>query len=61
VKHGFIFAVPAKSSQFIMRTLLNFAVTFVFLGSVIAEEIELVKRDNITLKAPIVAQTSETW
>jgi len=58
VKHGFL---PAVSSQFIMRMLLKFAAAFVFLGSVIAEETELVKRDNITLKAPIVAESSETW
>lgn len=44
-----------------MRSLLKFATTFVFLANVIAQDGELEKRDNTTLKAPVVAVPSQHW
>ncbi|TVY60741.1 Candidapepsin-8 [Lachnellula suecica] len=44
-----------------MRSFLKFAATFILLGTTTAEDAELVKRDNITLKAPVIAVPSEHW
>ncbi|KAH8668049.1 aspartic peptidase domain-containing protein [Tricladium varicosporioides] len=44
-----------------MRSLLELSTAFVFLGGVTADEGELIKRDNVTLKAPVVVVPSQHW
>ena len=44
-----------------MRSLLKFFGVLISARLVLASAIEVEKRDNVTLKAPIVAVPSEHW
>jgi hypothetical protein len=44
-----------------MQTLLKILAVVLFVGEGLASPIEVEKRDNVTLKAPIVATPSEHW
>ena len=44
-----------------MQSLLKILALMVFVGGVRGDPIDVEKRDNVTLKAPIVATPSEHW
>ena len=54
-------ALFLKRLRFGMRSLLKFFGVLISARLVLASAIEVEKRDNVTLKAPIVAVPSEHW
>jgi hypothetical protein len=44
-----------------MRSLLKILAVTIFVGEGLASPVEMEKRDNITLKAPIEVPFSEHW